>query len=420
MGYLNLKKRDIFKMHMSHQYQYVKFDEYYFCLQQNPLVLAWILLFKRDDLITIQPWLKKDYPRWKSQYFRYHWRMFKRNFFTLVFFTLCKLGLRNLETVQLPVYGQFGMAVHKGFKIFNLHSGLVTKIFDPDINQSSMQHEIEQLKKVSHIDFAPSIKKWDIAGRWYQEEYIRSNIASAHRSPDSVTFMNAFYREAIPCMNSLMLFQQPVIKDLQGYVKELMEILEISKLSENSLDAKEAVTFRNFIHAATTRLHTNGNLPVYLVFSHGDFCPANVLHTDSGLKIVDWETAKHRSLLFDFYSYFFYRPVSPKLPVDKMVSEITEALPFYLSQLPLKHPDIKKASAFMDTYRLLYYIERLCTLVERDLTDNRLSMTDYMMRYIKAWTEYEQILNADVVKNNSEKDALLMHDDPVQEMRDAR
>lgn len=381
------------KSGISLQYKYVKINDYYFCLQQNPAVFAWILFFKRDDLITIQPWRKKNIPTWKKLCSRYYWNVIKHNLINLIFFLQCRLGLRNSEVVQLPVYGHFGMPVHKGYKIFNLRSNTVTKIFDADVSRSSIMKEIEQLEKVSQISFAPSLRKWDIDERWYQEDYIRSNIAAVHRSSDSDIFLKAFYREAIPCMNSLILFQPPQIKYLSMYLKEIMGILERSEFSREKLDLEESEIFNKFVHGTVERLNAEGNCPVHLVFSHGDFCPPNFLSLKDGLKIIDWESADFRSLLFDFYSYFFYRPVTRKLPVAQIVSEINEALPYFISELSLRSPDITdNLVASVKIYRQLYYIERLCMLVERDLTDNYLSMKDYIFRYIKAFQDYEDIL----------------------------
>lgn len=304
-------------------------------------------------------------------------------------------GLRNLETVQLPVYGHFGTHVHKGYKIFNLYSNTATKIFDADVSKSSIMQEIEQLKRVSQTSFAPSLRKWDINERWYQEDYIWSNIATAHRSPDSDIFLKAFYREAMPCLNSLILFQPPQTKNLSRYLREIMGILEKSEFSREKLFLEEAVMFDKFVHTTVERLNAVVDYSVHLVLSHGDFCPSNLLNSKDGLKIVDWESAEHRSLLFDFYSYFFYRSVSSKCPTAPMVSEITEALQYFISQLSLMSPDITdNLLASVKTYRHLYYIERLCMLVERDLTDKNVSMKDYIFRYIKAFQAYEDTLIA--------------------------
>lgn len=380
----------------SFQYKYVKIDGYYFPIQQNIAFFAWMLFFKRNVLITPQPW-RKNIPLWKRLCSRYYWYIIKYNLIDIIFFIQCRLGLRNLQTVQLPIYGHFGTHVHKGYKIFDLYSNTVTKIFDADVSRSSIMQEIEQLKKVSQISFAPSLRKWDINERWYQEDYIWSTIATAHRSPDSDIFLKAFYREAMPCLNSLALFQPPQTTNLSGYLSEIMEILEKSEFSREKLVLEEAVMFNKFVHTTVEQLNAVVDCSIHLVLSHGDFCPSNLLKSKDGLKVVDWESTCPRSLLFDFYSYFFHRPVSSKFPLIQMVSEINEALPCFISKLSLMCPDITdNLSASAKTYRHLYYIERLCMLLERDKTDKNVSMKDYIFRYIKAFQAYEDMLIAGV------------------------
>jgi len=378
----------------SRQYQYIKLDHYYFCLQQNPTVFAWLLFCKREDLITVQPWLKKNLARWTLTYFQYHWRMFKRNVWHLLIFIQCRFGLRDkVQTLQLPVYGQFGMAVHKGYKIFNLRSGVATKIFDSDVNQSCILREIEQLKKVSQIDFAPSLTRWDIAERWYQEEYIRSNIPLAHRSADSVTFLKAFHQEAVPCLNILMAFQPPEAKDLMVHLKELTGIPEVSRLLTEELTGSEFKKIKSFLDSMVECLSVEGNIPVYLVFTHGDFCPANMLNTSHGIKFIDWESAGYRSALFDFYSYFFYRIVSSKYSVDRVASEINEGLPNFISNLAMKMPQMAHSlSHFEKVYRWMYFVEEVCKGLVRERTDKNLNILEDILGYIKAFTQYEELL----------------------------
>ncbi len=390
------------KSGISRQYSYVKIADYYFCLQQNPAVLAWILFFKREDLISIQPWLKKNFPRWSTVYFRYQWKIFKRDLITLIVFVQYKLSLRNADPVHLPVYGQFGMAVHKGYKIFNIRSGVVTKIFDFDVNKSSILNEIERMKKVSQIGFAPSLRRCDTDERCYEEDYVRGTVASAHRSPDSTVLLKAFYREAVPCMNSLILFEKPVTKNLKEYINELISSLKFSNSSRKELNVNEVDKINDFVNSIIEKLNVEENHTVHLVFSHGDFCPANILSTKDGIRIVDWETAGYRSLLFDFYSYFFYRPVCNKIPVDKMISEINEALPIFMSELALRAPEItENLLVLVKIYRRLFYIEYLSKLVERDLTDKLLNMTDYIMRYIEAFGSYENLISKDALAFNN-------------------
>ena len=385
------------KSNGSRQYQYIKIDQFYFCLQQNPASFAWLLFCKREDLLTIQPWLKKNLAPWTLPHFRYHWKMAKRSIRHLVKFVRCWFGLLgNVQTVQLPVYGQFGMAVHKGYKVFNLRSGVVTKVFDPDVSQSSISREIEQLKKVSQITFAPSLTKWDAGERWYQEEYIRSHIPIAHRSADSVELLKAFYQEAMPCMNSLILFQTPKIKSLKGYLKELIGIPEVRRLSMEELTESRFKKIRAFIDRMDECLRIEGNISLYFVLTHGDFCPANMLKTECGIKCIDWESVGDRSALFDFYSYFFYRIVSKKNSVPKVAKEIKEALPKFVSGLAMNLTEMAHSlSHFQKEYRWMYYVEEVCKGLVRERTDKNLNILEDILRYIEAFTQFEELLTCE-------------------------
>jgi thiamine kinase-like enzyme len=141
------------------------------------------------------------------------------------------------------------------------------------------------------------------------------------------------------------------------------------------------------------RVRGNGNIPVYLVFTHGDFCPANMLKTTRGLKCIDWESAKYRSALFDWYSYFFYRMVSSKHSVEKVASEINEGLPIFISELVMKMPEMaQNLSHFENVYRWVYYVEEVCKGLERERTDKNLNILADILGYIEAFTRYEEAL----------------------------
>jgi hypothetical protein len=166
-------------------------------------------------------------------------------------------------------------------------------------------------------------------------------------------------------------------------------------LLSQELTATEFVKIKKFLDSTVERLRVEGNCPVYLVFTHGDFCPANMLNTPYGIRIIDWESADYRSALFDFYSYFFYRSVARKIPVTVLVSEINEAFPLFVSSLTKKAPGISQSIiSLRDTYRWLYYIERICMLVDRKVTDKNLNILEDILRYIEAFNHYEEIIAA--------------------------
>jgi hypothetical protein len=171
-----------------------------------------------------------------------------------------------------------------------------------------------------------------------------------------------------------------------------MEIIEVSGLSRRESTEREFNKIQSFLDSVIGRLRVEGNCDVQLVFTHGDFCPANMLNTRHGIRIIDWEGTKYRSALFDFYSYFFYRPVSMKIPVTQLVSEINEALPFVIASLAKKTPTIANSlRQFEKVYLWIYYIEEICQEVEREMTDKNLPMVEEILQYIEAFNRYEEI-----------------------------
>ena len=68
--------------------------------------------------------------------------------------------------------------------------------------------------------------------------------------------------------------------------------------------------------------------------------------------------------------------------------EINEAILSMQARLDTKLPDIAKSiELFASTYRKLYYIERICMLLERDLSNQLL---DVVLRSINVFERYEK------------------------------
>jgi len=378
-------------------FQYIKIENEgnrYFCVQQNLGIVAWILFFQKD---TLRPIIRTDTNTLSVRLviccFRRNYRLLRKNLIFLIIFTLHKHQLRKIDSVvTLPVYGQICTSVHKGYKIFDLRKGVVTKIFDHDVDPVDILNEIERLKKVSPIYFAPSLKGWNLEERWYEEDYVSGFLDSSYKPMDSRVLLKKFCHDLVPCINSLVEFQEPIIKNSVEYANEIIRTIEANRLLKQRITTEEFTKIKKFLDHTVKALQAEGNYPVYLVFTHGDFCPANMLNTRQGMKIIDWESAGYRSALFDFYSYFFYRPVARKIPVTTLVSEINETFPLFVSSLAKKAPDISHSVVSLsEIYRWLYYIERICMLVERKTTDKNLNILAEILRYIEACNRYEEI-----------------------------
>lgn len=295
--------------------------------------------------------------------------------------------------MELPVYGHVCLRVHKAYKIFNLLSGIVIKYYDSDVSRESIESEIDRLKNVSSINFAPSVRRFDVGAGWLEEDYVGCSTDISQRSLDSVTFLSRFYNDIVPCLNHLMSFKQPLTKSSLGYIQEIIDLLKPGKSFWWQLDRTIANKVGNFVNSIYEQLKIKGNYPVHFIFSHGDLVPANILQTRNGIRIVDWESATYRSLLFDFYSYFFYRTACRQLPINRLASEINEALPILLQKLSFRTLDTpKNILALEKTYRWIYYIETIYRLAERHMTDKKLNITDFISRYIEAFNQYEDFV----------------------------
>jgi aminoglycoside phosphotransferase (APT) family kinase protein len=157
-------------------------------------------------------------------------------------------------------------------------------------------------------------------------------------------------------------------------------------------DTKKIDKILDFIQLMTERVQSKGNVPIILVLTHGDFCPANMLNTKNGLRVLDWESATIRSALFDFYSYFFFRAVHQNLSLDTLRTEISVALPFLITRLDVQAPDISGSmQAFEEVYRWLYYIERIYMLMEREKDDRKHNIIEVLLRFINVFNDHEKL-----------------------------
>ncbi len=383
---------------MMTMFQYVKIESHkkrFVCLEQSVATFAWILFFKRN---VLRPIFRGVSPRFSFGVAR-NWllsnaKLMRKNIFYLIIFVAYKYKRQKVaSSIKLPFYGQICVPVHRGYKIFNLRRSLVIKVFDPDVAMSAIRSEVERLKLISTLDFAPSLKRWSIEGRWFEESYFSGSLDSSGTPMDSEAVLEKFSKQLIPYINILVLFQPPISKNVSQYIEETVQVLELSGLARNGATIKEYKKIKTFLESMMDRLRSEGPCSVFLVLTHGDFCPANMLNTETGLKVIDWEGAGFRSALFDVYSYFFYRSVSRKVPARILVSEINEAMPLFNSSLDKKGiKTFENVTKLEKVYRWVYYIEQVCKEVEREGTDKNLNIMDNILKYIEVFNEYEEIL----------------------------
>ena len=362
-------------------------------MQQNPIELALVLFVKNNPLDPIvrsdskEQGLKAFLRKLRSQF-----GMFRRNARVLFTFFLCKnqLSMKS-EVLSLPCYGQTCVPVHKGHKIFDLRRGMVIKVFDRDVSASVVEGEIELLKGVSSLEFAPSIGKWNIQEKWYEEEYLDGTLDSSWKPLDSEALLKKFQSSIVEYLQTLVFFQPQTITTSLKYLDEVSKILPSSGLAKRTSAEKEFSRITAFTESVVERIRMEGDRSIYLTFTHGDFVPANMLNAGKGIKIIDWEGAGPRTVLYDFFSFFFYRSVSRNISIATLVKEIGVAFPMLISRLTQGNPEMANALLSLEhIYRWNFYVENLCRLVKREMTDNQLDILDYILRSIQAFEMYER------------------------------
>jgi len=310
-----------------------------------------------------------------------------------VFWRYQRQGGQQEGVVELPCFGQICLPVHQGYKVFDFYRKVVFKVFDREVKPSVIQGEIEVLKEVSVLGFATSIKKWSVEERWYEEEYTPGTLDSSYTPMDSRALISKFSGELVHHLTGLIRFRQPTTRPAADYVLEISGIGYFGSRSKPTEAVTELPGFQSFVDATVDHLRMEGNRAIFLAFSHGDFVPANMVNTRAGVKMIDWEGAGYRSALFDFYSYFFYRSVSRNVPLGTLMVEVQEALPLFLAELATTEPEVARSVRQGEqVYRWIFYIEMLCRLIEREMSDNNLNILHYVSRYLEAFTRYEELL----------------------------
>lgn len=352
------------------KYQYFEIKGRYYCLQQNPLELAWFL-YSCSKSHQLYSGLTR------SRLIKLLIRLIRHRF---------RLG-SNGPVLELPVYGNLCLSVHRGYKVFNFHQKTVTKIFAPEIDLINVIDEIKRLQRASLLDFAPNVRRWSIKERWYEEDYVNGYPCFSNANSESMTFLKIYHSDIVPCLEQMILLQRPLTVNLTDYVNKTIDILEDSGLSSRELDMDKVSSIKRFIKSIVDRLRFEDNCQVDLVFSHGDFSLVNILRTKDGIKVIDWEGAGRRSILFDFYNYFFTE-LYYKRARKNLVQEIKRAISSLQLRLITKAPYLRKTLvSFAQMYRWLYYVERIHMLMERELSNRLL---DVVIHSVEVFNYYEE------------------------------
>ncbi len=336
---------------ISAQYTYVKANSRYFCLQQNLFSLIWYLYFycKSLELHT---------GRTRSRILRTIGRLIQY-----------RLSLpQNADILELPFFGNLCLPVHRGYKIFDFNRKKVVKMMTAEIDPARVSNEIEAVRLASQLSFAPGILHWSEIEHWYEEKFIQGRPFYTDPRAETDVSIEIYHRDITPCLEDMILLQPIQVIEIQEYVNRLLESSVYRKSLVSRENIREARFIFGFIESMAAQVNRRAEGQIPLVFSHGDFSLVNILKTDNGLKVIDWEGSAKRNPLYDLYNYFFTESYYGRT-TKCLVAEINQGIRSLQSSIAQKAPEIAATlEAFSDIYRWLYYIERICMLLERDFS----------------------------------------------------
>ncbi len=349
------------------QYQYAKINGHYYCLKQNPAVLVGLRYFKNGDS-PIHSFSTKG----------------------LIKFILQQIHFVKRNTViELPFFGQFCLPVHRGFKIFNLRNRSVVKVFLSEVDTAIVESEIKQVRKAGSLKIAPSVKLWNIEDRWYEEDYAEGASEYSFIISNPETLLSRYKQFIAPLVEEIIFFQAPIIHKSLEYINQVVGIMEKKKFPK--FDINKVREIKKFVDFIVKKLRADGACQVRMVFTHGDFHTKNIKNTKYGLKIFDWELAEDRSLLHDFYNYFFHLLRHEMMIKDPWVLT-NEALSILCLRMNLKSPNLSRhILSNAHVYRWIYYIERISAILDlRDCVPPEITMRN-ILHNIQVFKGFEHL-----------------------------
>jgi SAM-dependent methyltransferase len=351
---------------MSAKHKYLKINNRYINSNQNPFAFVWQINFSNKNLRRLG---------------------FGNRLAGKYLLNAFKLKSKN-SSLELPVYGNVCVPAHKAYLVFDFKQNAVFKVFHKDVAAKIILDEIELSKSISQLDFAVPIRRWDLEERWYELEYVDGESGWSIAPNDPAIFMKNYMRYIAPCIKSMVLLEAPQSTKISEYIKEIEESIDWSKLSSSGLNKSKITSIKKFFESTMDQLKKEGDSVIQLAFSHGDFLPLNIIKTEKGVSIIDWEHAGSRSLLHDLYNYFFTQKhwnfeMNLTSEIDDAIASLQNELS---SSSEIDADSIKPASQL---YRWLFYVERISLMFQREWSDQAL---DVIFSSVFVFDRHESLL----------------------------
>lgn len=352
---------------MGSRYSYTPVGGKYFCLQGSLVSLASLLLLHAGPLhLETLGIRRKQLPGILRRIVR------------------SRLNARRTlaGTLTLPAFGHLCLRTHRGYKVFDLSALTATKIFDHDVDEIVAAAEIAAVRRASPLDFAPTLLCTEPDKRGYAETFLPGQQSPKTGRSDP---KDLFDRVIENHLCAMILLEPLPTTGLAEYWRTIRNAL-YERLEHANYDAGLRGAIHRFVGSVAARLDGAGNGPVQLAFTHGDFSFVNFISNKDKLAVIDWESAQVRSLFHDLYNYFLTELYYTRTE-SSLVAEINEGIQQLKQRLRARAPTpLALEGTSPDTYRWLYYLERMDMLTGRELAGPGL---DVLGRSIEVFSRHE-------------------------------
>jgi len=292
----------------------------------------------------------------------------------------------DARLIELPVFGNLGIRVHHGSKVFDLERGEVCKIFDASFPKDRMREEVDASRIASAVAAAPRHIMADSEFTWLRESYIAGRNATGQVRDNSSDYLR-YYQDVEDCLGDLIQLQEPITVSLADHLdmhdrdsfEQRWSAVGISGTKIDLIQAYLDELRRWLIDAASED-------KLQLVLTHGDFSLVNAIETNKGLRFIDWEGIGFGGLYSDVFNFVFVERYYGRTS-ESFSEELETYLATYRHTVRSTLPNLQMAANQSLLYaRRLYYFERLCLLVEREVSRN---LCDVVLNSIELFKNYD-------------------------------
>lgn len=294
-----------------------------------------------------------------------------------------KLG-GSRQVISLPLPGLLALAVHQGYKVFDYKERTVSKVFDNSVSESALLKEIETTKSASRLDFAPQFIKADRQNKYYTEEFVTGQLAAVNAQTDTCFSRSLYDSHIVDFLARMISTDREQNTRISDILPEHSEFIKTDYLSSLETIYPDLIEIKRFYADVCDDLKICADRSIIKCYSHGDFSLENIIFSRCDVKVIDWEGAESRSALNDFFNYFFTEMYYQRLDTSPdILDSARQKLLDHLDDELVK----ENIQSGHDLYRKIFYLERIKTILERNLTEGYIRVATNSVMLFKKFEE---------------------------------